>query len=79
MNQFVLSCKTKAAPETLLANDNELYNWLIKSYSPLSFEQVFGMELKEILLNRDRRVNEEQVAKPFNKNQATSKPLTRRW
>lgn len=74
IEQFTSTIATRIAPETLLLNTNELYNWLIKSMAPLSFEQVFDMELKEIQLNRDRRISEVQVAKPHNAADTASKP-----
>ncbi len=75
LDQFIVAAETKVAPETLLTSTTELYNWLIKSLAPLSFEQIFDMELQEIQLNRDRRISEEQVAKPYNASQATPKPI----
>ncbi|MEP6746212.1 MAG: patatin-like phospholipase family protein [Bacteroidota bacterium] len=62
-----------ANPDGLLADNNKLYVALIKALVPLSFEQVFDMELKEIQLNRERRASEVQVAKQVD---ATNKTVT---
>ncbi|HTE26965.1 patatin-like phospholipase family protein [Flavitalea sp.] len=63
INQFKETFTHDVNPETLLRNTNALYNQLIQALVPLSFEQIFDMELKEIQLNRERRMKEEIVAK----------------
>jgi hypothetical protein len=53
--------KTKVDAKKLLTNDHTLSNHLIASNVPLSFEQVFTSELKEIATNRARRIQEHEI------------------
>ncbi|GAB3909239.1 hypothetical protein GCM10028803_46480 [Larkinella knui] len=47
--------------ETLLKDDNKLIKYLLKNEAPLSFEDVFKLELKEIQKNRAWRQKELHV------------------